>query len=97
MRDWPDPACIDDLVSFRAFAAFIHEYIPSYHEYERHLRPYCKKGAKFKEYLADPEAVKAFEDLKQAVYEDAGNRLWSCGGMKWFYDGPAIATIARRK
>lgn len=70
MREWPAPTSLDDLVSFRAFANFVKEFIPDNHEHERHIHPFLKKGANFSDYLACPEAIKAFENLKHAICED---------------------------
>ena len=63
----PLPKTLEDLVSFRAFANFIKEFIPSFHKHDKLLRPYAKKGARFKDYEADPEAQQAFKSLKEAV------------------------------
>ena len=71
LRDWPDPKCIDDIISFRAFANFIKEFIPSFHEHDALLRPFTKKGAKFNDYLGSAASQKAFSDLRDAVAEDA--------------------------
>ena len=32
LRDWPDPKTIDDVVSFRAFANYLREFIPRFQE-----------------------------------------------------------------
>ena len=71
VRNWPAPKCVDDIVSFRAFVNFIKEFVPAFHEHDQHLRPYTKKGAKFSTYLTDEKAQKAFDDLRNAVAEDA--------------------------
>jgi hypothetical protein len=68
---WPEPQSLDDLVSFRAFCNFIKEFIPNFHDYDHHFRPYAKKGAKFADYQADAAAQKAFLDLRKAVATDA--------------------------
>ena len=57
---------IDDLISFRAYANYIKEYIPGYHEFEVKLRPYCKKGASIQDFWNDAAAVQSVRDLKEA-------------------------------
>ena len=47
LKERPAPESLDDLVSFRASANFIKEFILDFHECDRWLRPYAKKGAKF--------------------------------------------------
>ena len=47
MRTWPEPRSTDVVTSFLAFANFVREFIPDFHEHARHLRPLAKKGAKF--------------------------------------------------
>jgi hypothetical protein len=71
LRDWPDPQSPDDLVSFRAYANFIKEYIPGYYDFDHLLRPYAKKGARIEDFRKDPEAVQAFKGLKAALAADA--------------------------
>eukprot|EP00969_Alexandrium_andersonii_P235097 10380480-Alexandrium_andersonii.AAC.1 len=56
LREWPDPKGLDDVVSFRAFVNFVKEFIPSFQELDRFLRPHTKKGARFEEYLKDQAA-----------------------------------------
>ena len=46
MREWPEPKIVEDIVSFRAFANFVKEFIPRFHELDAHLRPFTKKGCK---------------------------------------------------
>ena len=71
LRDWPEPSSLDDVVSVRAYANFIKEYIPSFHVHDLHLRKYTKKGAKFSEWQGDAVAQQAFRDLRDAVAVDA--------------------------
>ena len=40
MREWPEPKCLDDIISFRAFANFVKEFIPSFHELDQYLKVY---------------------------------------------------------
>ena len=56
MRKWPLPTKTEDLISFLAFANFIKEFIPDYHAYTQHLRPYVKKGARIAEFAKDKRA-----------------------------------------
>ena len=70
MRQWPEPRSIDDVQSFLAFANFVREFIPDFHEHARHLRPMTKKGAKFGA-LWTPECKAAFEALRDAIASDA--------------------------
>ena len=71
LRQWPDPQSIDDIISFRAYANYIREYIPDYCELIDSLKKYAKKGARFSDFLSDVSAQQAFSSLRQAVYEDA--------------------------
>ena len=59
LRSWPNPTSLDDIVSFRAFANFVKEFIPTFQEHGQHLRPYTKKGARFAQYLEDKTAQSA--------------------------------------
>ena len=79
LREWPAPRTVDDLISFRAYANYIKEYIPGYHEYEVKLKPYCKKGALIEQFEQDQGAVQAFHDLKSALVESAAlhSPVWS--------------------
>ncbi len=69
---WPEPKAIEDLVSFRAYANYIREYIPNFADMDRYLKPYMKKGAKFKTYENDMKAQEAFKQLKTAVAREIG-------------------------
>ena len=71
MRKWPLPTQIDDLISFLALANFIKEFIPDYHAYTQHLRPYVKKGARIADFQKDTIAHQAFYDLRESIVEDA--------------------------
>ncbi|MEO2123515.1 MAG: RNase H-like domain-containing protein, partial [bacterium] len=71
LRDWPDPSDIADIVSFRAYANWIREYIPNFIELDAPLRTYTKKNAKFSDYMEDEKAQKAFSDMRTAVARDA--------------------------
>ena len=71
LRAWPDPSSVGDVVSFRAFANFVWEFIPCFHEADKHLRKYCKKGAKWSDYQRDKEAQKAFSQMREGLYKDA--------------------------
>ena len=70
MRTWPEPRSTDDVTSFLAFANFVREFIPDFHEHARHLRPLAKKGAKFGA-LWSPECSRAFSSLRNAIAADA--------------------------
>ena len=61
----------DDIVSSVAFVNIIKEFIPDFHVYVQHLRPYTKKGASFKSYAEDKAAQEAFSALRQSLYTDA--------------------------
>ncbi len=60
LRNWPAPQSTEDLNSFLAFANFIKDFIPSFHDHVRHLRPYVKKGVKFNAFHNDVAAKTAF-------------------------------------
>ena len=70
LREWPEPASVDDVTSFLAFANFVREFIPDFHEHARWLRPLQKKGAKFKD-LWTKETKDAFYALREAIASDA--------------------------
>ena len=71
LQNWPDPSSLDDIVSFRAFANFVNEFIPTFQEHDRYLRPYTKKGVRFADYQKDEQAKAAFAALRQALAQDA--------------------------
>ena len=71
LRDWPDPSCLEDIVSMRAYANYIREYIPNFADMDVHLRPYLKKGARIAGYQKDDHATKAYSDMRASVAEDA--------------------------
>ena len=67
MRNWPAPTSIADLRTFHGFISFFRKHIDQLQELRRPLLPYLKNGAQFKDYLSDPAAQKAFDDLKNCV------------------------------
>ena len=71
VRQWPQPRCLEDIISFRAFVNFLREFVPELADHDRFLRPYTKKGAKFADFERDQKAQAAFKALKEAVCEDA--------------------------
>ena len=71
LRDWPDATSLEDVVSMRAYANYIREYIPDFAALDRYLRPYLKKGAKLSDFAADPKALEAYSGMRQACAEDA--------------------------
>ncbi len=71
LRDWPQPKSLDDVVSFRAFANFLREFIPRFTELDQRLKLATKKGMKWSEWSADAENLAAFEQMKTALTESA--------------------------
>ena len=49
LREWPEPRTLDDVVSFRACANYLREFIPRFTELDLRLKVCTKKGAKFPE------------------------------------------------
>ena len=71
LRNWPDASCLEDIVSMRAYANYIREYIPNFADLDVFLRPCLKKGARFLDYQRDKDATTAYSDMRAAVAEDA--------------------------
>ena len=71
LKDWPDPKCIEDVTSFRAFANFLREFLPRFQELDQRLKTCTKKGAKWDTWIADPENMKAFRAMRNALAETA--------------------------
>ena len=71
LRNWPDASFQEDIVSMRAYANYIREYIPNSADLDMYLRPYLKKGARFVDYQEDKDATTAYGDIRAAVAEDA--------------------------
>ena len=46
LHDWPEPSTPDDVISFRAFANYLREFIPRFSELGQHLKTATKKGIK---------------------------------------------------
>ena len=62
---------MSDIISFRAYANWIREYIPNFVDLDMPLRRYCKKGATWAQYLDDPEARAAFAGMRESVARSA--------------------------
>ena len=58
LKEWPAPSSIDDVVSFRAFTNYLREFIPRFQELDARLKLCTKKGAKWEEWLSDPENLR---------------------------------------
>ena len=43
LNDWPDPTSLEDVVSFRAFANYLREFIPRFSELDQRLKTATKK------------------------------------------------------
>ena len=71
LRNWPDPTSTGDIVSFRAFANYLREYIPDFPELDAGLKKYAKKGARFNDHANDTVAQQSFNSLRQALSKDA--------------------------
>ena len=72
LERWPDPKRLEDIVSFRAYANFIREFIPGFMDYDAALRKYTKKGAKFSDYVNDTDAQKSFSAMRSACARSVG-------------------------
>ena len=64
---WPDPKCIEDVTSFRAYANFLREFIPSFLEDDQRLKVCTKKGADFEIWEADPKNLEAFHRMRKGL------------------------------
>ena len=78
LADWPMPKTLDDVISFRAFANYLREFIPSFQENDARLKKCTKKGAKFEEWAADPLNIKAFENTRKSLCETAALYMPDC-------------------
>jgi len=67
LEEWPDPKCLEDVVSFRAFANYLREFIPRFQELDSRLKVCTKKGVKWETWSADPENLAAFSSLRGAL------------------------------
>ena len=65
------PTSTDDIVSFHAFANYLKEYIPTFYDHVRYLKPYLKKGASFAPFETDVNARQAFLNLRDSLSKDA--------------------------
>ena len=43
VNDWPEPTCLEDVISFRAFANYLREFIPRFSELDQRLKTVTKK------------------------------------------------------
>ena len=44
LNNWPDPTSLEDVISFRAFANYLREFIPRFSELDQHLKNRHQKG-----------------------------------------------------
>ena len=71
LLDWPEPQTLADVISFRAYANFIREFLPAFQENDFHLKKYTKKGMKFSDYQRDEKAQEAFKRMKADLAKQA--------------------------
>ena len=70
LRCWPDPKCLDDVVSFRAYANYLREFIPRFSELDQHLKNATKKDMTWDVWFAKPESLNAFKEMREALTEE---------------------------
>ena len=71
LKDWPDPKALDDVVSFRAFANYLRDFILRFQELDQRLKSLTKKGARFDDWLADGKNMEAFREMRNALADTA--------------------------
>ena len=71
MRDWSDPTTLDDVISFRAFANYLREYITRFSELDQHLNTATKQGIKWHGWVTDPRGMEASREMKTTLSNDA--------------------------
>lgn len=71
LRSWPDPTCIEDVTSFRAYANFLREFIPRFAELDVRLKSCTKKSAQWQDWASDPENLRAFSEMRTALKDSA--------------------------
>ena len=67
LKDWPDPSNTSDVVSLRAYGNYLREFIPNFMKLDQRLKTMTKKNADFTKWMEDPENMKAFSDLRNAL------------------------------
>ena len=65
LKNWPDPQSVDALVSFRAFANYLREFIPEFHVLVDKFKKYLKKLLK----------ISAIRDLAPTLFLMSLKRL----------------------
>ena len=67
LRDWEPPKNKEDVISFRAFANFLREFIPSFLLHDQRLKEMTKKGANFDLWWEKKENRDAFDAVRKSL------------------------------
>ena len=82
LLEWPEPKTLADVISFRAYANFIREFLPAFQENDFHLEKYTKNGMKFSDYQRDTVAHESFKKMKADLAKQAAIRSRLCRGSR---------------
>ena len=74
-RNWPEPQCVGDVVSFLAFANYIREFLVGFLEDSRPLRPLQKERSEVQLELGQPQLPPCVPDDSSSFSRKRGASL----------------------
>ncbi len=69
LKNFPDPASVSEVNSFRCLANWLAKFIPRFATIAAPLGRFARRGAKFGDYLSDPAAVAAVRLIRDSLSE----------------------------